>query len=223
MNKEEYWQKRRNKLSNNKYKAVHKLLKDWKQQNDIDERCVVHHRDDTEECRKYNEEHYELWGFNEDGTFEYGKYVLFMTNADHCSYHHKNKVSGHKGHYHTDEWKNMMSQRMTGRVITDEHRAKIGIANKGKVRSEEAREKNRAAHIGLRRSETTKSKMSAAHKNRKQTDEHRKNAHNARLGTSVLYAVYKENNGILKWNDFCHALKNGEITFEPQLISVFVK
>ena len=48
---------------------------------------MVHHRDDTEETRKYNDEHYELWGFNEDGTFEYGKYVLFVTQSEHNTIH----------------------------------------------------------------------------------------------------------------------------------------
>jgi hypothetical protein len=55
-------------------------------------RCVVHHRDDTEECRKYNEEHYERWGFNEDGTFEYGKYVIFMINTEHSAHHHTGAI-----------------------------------------------------------------------------------------------------------------------------------
>lgn len=220
MNKHE-WSRQQNKHSTHEYKTVHKLLRDWKQQNGITERCVVHHRDDNDEVKYYNGSHYELWGFNEDGTFEYGKYVVFMTLADHCSHHHKNAVSGYKGCNHTDEWRNMMSQRMAGRVITDEHRVKIGTSNKGKVRSEESKQKNRDAHIGVHLSETTKSKMSAAHKNRKQTDEHRKKVHNARLGTSILYTAYKDNGGTLKWNDFCHAVKNGEITFEMQPITVY--
>ena len=49
MNKSEY------------YKHVCVLLRQWKSDNNYDCKCVVHHRDDTEECRKYNQEHYELW------------------------------------------------------------------------------------------------------------------------------------------------------------------
>jgi len=44
---------------------------------------VIHHLRDTEEQRKYNDEHYELWGHNLDGTFEYGKYVVFVTKEEH--------------------------------------------------------------------------------------------------------------------------------------------
>ena len=66
---------------NEYHKYIHKLLNEWKLANSITERCVVHHRDDTEECCKYNEEHYELWGFNLDGTFEYGKYIALHNLA----------------------------------------------------------------------------------------------------------------------------------------------
>lgn len=48
---------------------------------------IIHHLRDTEEQRNYNDTHYEYWGFNEDGTFEYGKYVVFWTKEHHDSYH----------------------------------------------------------------------------------------------------------------------------------------
>lgn len=52
---------------------------------------VRHHLRDTEEQRKYNDEHYELWGFeiNEDGKehFEYGKYIIFLTREEHLQIH----------------------------------------------------------------------------------------------------------------------------------------
>jgi len=48
---------------------------------------VIHHLRDTEEQRKYNDEHYEYWGFNQDGTFEYGKYVIFVTEELHNKIH----------------------------------------------------------------------------------------------------------------------------------------
>lgn len=48
---------------------------------------IIHHLRDTEEQRKYNDEHYEYWGFNQDGTFEYGKYVVFWTKEHHDNYH----------------------------------------------------------------------------------------------------------------------------------------
>lgn len=48
---------------------------------------IIHHLRDTEEQRNYNDTHYEYWGFNEDGTFEYGKYVIFVTEEWHNNYH----------------------------------------------------------------------------------------------------------------------------------------
>jgi len=52
---------------------------------------VRHHLRDTEEQRKYNDEHYELWGFeiDENGNeyFEYGKYVIFVTKEEHTEIH----------------------------------------------------------------------------------------------------------------------------------------
>ena len=62
MNKKEYYQNSNSrKPYTHLYKYVQSLLKDWKANNNYVCKCVVHHRDDTEECRKYNEEHYELW------------------------------------------------------------------------------------------------------------------------------------------------------------------
>lgn len=48
---------------------------------------VIHHLRDTEEQRKYNDEHYEYFGLNQDGTFEYGKHVIFVTNKEHANIH----------------------------------------------------------------------------------------------------------------------------------------
>lgn len=52
---------------------------------------VRHHLRDTEEQRKYNDDHYELWGFeiDENGNehFEYGKYIIFVTEEWHSNYH----------------------------------------------------------------------------------------------------------------------------------------
>lgn len=188
MNKHE-WSKKHDRLSTVEYKKAHKLLNDWKRQNDITERCAVHHRDDTEETRQYNAKHYELWGFNEDGTFEYGKYVVFMTQAEHARYHNK------------------------GKVVSEETRIKMSTSKAGsnspwygKNLSEATRTKLSIAHLGKRHSEETLSKISAAHK-----------------GISALYNTYKNNGGILKWREFQKALKNGEITFEMQPITVYTK
>lgn len=76
----------------------------------------VHHLRDTEEQRKYNDEHYEFWGFNQDGTFEYGKYVIFVTKEEHLNIH-----------THSEESRAKMSasqkKRFRDNPVTDEQRA----------------------------------------------------------------------------------------------------
>ena len=131
---------------------ISKMLRDWKVANNIDCRCVVHHRDDTEETQKYNEAHYELWGFNEDGTFEYGKYVVFMTRAEHIRYHRTGKK-------YSEETREKMSVAQTGKKLSEETRAKMSAAKKGKRRSEETRKK-----IGINSGSRSLSKIYAQYK-----------------------------------------------------------
>ena len=82
---------------------------------------VIHHLRDTEEQRKYNDEHYELFGFEIDEYgnehFEYGKYVVFWTKEHHNSYHNS---------YHSQ---------------SDETKAKRANSNRGKKRSDETKAK----------------------------------------------------------------------------------
>ena len=191
MNREEYRKHRPQKP-----KVVIDNFKQWKRENNNTERCVVHHRDDTEETRKYNTEHYERWGCNEDGTFEYGKYVIFMTLSEHSYYHN------------------------AGKTVSEETRVKISAATQGE----------RNPMYGKHHSEETCAKMSAAKQGEKNPNygkrfdgEHRAKISAAIQSEKVLYVAYKNNGGILKWNDFRKALKNGEITFEVQPISVYTK
>lgn len=175
MNRQEYINSKISR-KNPEYKYVHKLLREWKIANNITENCVTHHRDDTEETRKYNEEHYELWGFDENGNFIEGKYVVFMTNSEHTSYHHK-------GMTHTEEVRQRLSKSHTGKILSEEHKRKISEGNKGIVR----------------------------------TNVHRDHYRSARQKFSALYTQYKENGGTLKWNDFCHAAKKGDIELNAKV------
>ena len=92
---------------NEHYKLVHKELTKWKNEHCITAKCIVHHRTDTEETRKYNNEHYERWGCNEDGSFEYGKYVTFMTQGQHNTEHFTN-------HVFSDAYRAKMSESTSG-------------------------------------------------------------------------------------------------------------
>lgn len=126
---------------------------------------IIHHLRDTEEQRKYNDEHYELWGFeiDENGNehFEYGKYVIFVTGEWHTNYHRlseetRKKLSiarlGNKNHFygrhHSDESKMKISisqknrfkhkvHPMYGKHHTAATKEKLRIANLGKTLSEE--------------------------------------------------------------------------------------
>lgn len=81
---DEGWAPRR---YDNASREIQKLLK----YNSDPNATTRHHLRDTEEQRKYNDEHYELWGFeiDENGNehFEYGKYVVFMTPEEHNTLH----------------------------------------------------------------------------------------------------------------------------------------
>ena len=171
------------------YKHVQELLRQWKIDNNYTCKCVVHHRNDTEECRKYNEEHYELWGHNLDGTFEYGKYVVFMTHAEHSSYHNKghNRSSGMNnpmyGKHHSDAAK----QKMSNHTVSHETRHKMSL-NHANV----AGENN--PFYGKTHSNETLSQIAE------------------RLATiSNTYSRYKEAGGQLKCKAFRHVIKVGEI------------
>ena len=132
---------------------------------------VRHHLSDTEEQRKYNDEHYEMWGFNLDGTFEYGKYIVFVTEEDHLKIHHlsedtRRKISESNKANYTDERRQRVSECMKKRYIEnpESHPTK-----------------------GKHHSDATKSKISESHKSENMSDEYRKN-----LSEGVKRSMTKE-------------------------------
>lgn len=199
MNSHEYYNSTI-RCKNYEYKQIQQLLNDWKAENNITERCVVHHRDDTEETRKYNEKHYERWGFNEDGTFEYGKYILFMIASDHIQYHHKGEKHPLYGKHHSEETKEKISTALSGtnigdknpnygKKLSDETKYKIHLANKGRRHSDEAKAKMSIVNKGKKVSNETKEKMSQIAKERMQI-------------ISDAYKKYKLEGGTLTWLEF---------------------
>jgi hypothetical protein len=152
---------------------------------------VIHHLRDTEEQRKYNDEHYELWGHNLDGTFEYGKYVTFVTEEWHSDYHK-----------HSEETRKKMSDSRKGEKCYwyGKHRdtttkEKLNIACKGKTsgknngmygkrHSDEAKEKLRNANLGKKHSDETKKKISESNK-LNYTDERRQSISAANKGKKL--------------------------------------
>lgn len=179
------------------HKKAQTMCRKWKQDNGITCTCVVHHRDDNDEVRAYNEAHYELWGFNEDGTFEYGKYVLFMTRSEHRTHHNLGKQNPSCTHPYSEERRKRISQRMSGE----------GNPMYGKPRSEYVKQRSREAHLGTTLTAECKKKIALNNKTKY---------------IKLLFDVYTQNGGRMKWQAFEHALKVGEITFELQPVSVFI-
>lgn len=156
---------------------------------------VRHHLRDTEEQRKYNDEHYELWGFeiDENGNehFEYGKYIIFVTDEEHLAIHHV-----------SEETRNKISQRlresppMKGKHHTEEAKQKISDAergeknhNYGKRLSEETRRKisenNARVWKGKHLPESVKKKLSNANKGRVLSEEHKKKISESEKGKVI--------------------------------------
>ena len=134
------------------------------------EAIVIHHLRDTEEQRKYNDEHYELWGHNLDGSFEYGKYVIFVTSEEHNEIHRCSEETRKK---RSETLKN--NPPMKGKHLTDEAKEKIRIAKTGKHHTSETIEKIKHNHshnrLGKHHTDETKQLLSEINTGRHHTDE----------------------------------------------------
>ena len=252
MNKEEYSRSDINR-KNIEYKQVHNLLKNWKIENNIpaDKRCVVHHRDDTEECRKYNNMYYERWGYNEDGSFEYGKYVVFMTLSEHARYHCTGEKNYNYGKHLSEETRQKMSEsrkgeknHFYGKHHSEETKKRISAANAGsnhpmygKHRTEETKKKLSIANLGSKNpmygkhmTDEAKAKISIATAGsnnpfygKQHSDEVKAKISKYQKAIYMLWNVYKSNNGTKSYREFRVAIKSGDIIFEMQPITVFTR
>ena len=153
----------------------------------------IHHLRDTEEQRKYNDEHYEMWGHNLDGTFEYGKYVVFWTHEHHAFYHDKvseeskqRRSAMLKALWQNEDFSNKVTKNRSGEFHwcygkhrSEETRLKISQSlsgekhpNYGKHLSDETKnkisEKNKghASRLGAKNSPEHNKKISEALKGR---------------------------------------------------------
>ena len=132
---------------------------------------VRHHLRDTEEQRKYNDEHYEMWGFNLDGTFEYGKYVIFVTKEEHTNIHS-----------HSEDTRRKISESNKANY-TNERRQRVSECMKKRYIENPERHPTKGKH----HSDATKSKISESHKSENMSDEYRKN-----LSEGVKRSMTKE-------------------------------
>lgn len=189
---------------------------------------MIHHLRDTEEQRKYNDEHYELWGFeiDKDGNehFEYNKYVIFVTKEEHreihgCSEETRKKISRSIRRYWTTEkraeWSNKMSgsgNNFYGKHHSKETLEKISGENNGmygRHLSEEARKAISEANKNKVVSEETRKKLSEASSGERngmygrkpKPGQWLKSVELQRLA-SIAYKEYKKSGGTTKWQDF---------------------
>lgn len=136
----------------------------------------IHHLRDTEEQRKYNDEHYELWGHNLDGTFEYGKYVIFVTKEEHskihaCSEETRKKISeANKGKHRTEESRKKMSESWTNK-----RKLLYGLSHSGKNNN----------FYGGKFSEIALAKMSKSSKERWEDAQYRSRMHAVLTGREM--------------------------------------
>ena len=119
---------------------------------------VIHHLRDTEEQRNYNDTYYEFWGFNQDGTFEYGKYVIFVTEEWHTDYHS-----------HSEETRKKISESNKANY-TDKRRRHISYCTKKRYKDNPSSHPTKGKH----HSDATKQKMSKSHMRENMSDEYRK-------------------------------------------------
>ena len=130
-----------------------------------------------------------------------------MTHREHAKYH---------GKFFSEQTRKKISDSTKGeknpfwgKKHTPETLEKLRIASTGKHHSPETIEKIRAANSGTNSHWYGKCHSEAARAKMK--------------GFSILWDVYKNNDGTKSYNEFKHAVKTGDIVFEMQLISVFIK
>lgn len=222
MNKNE-WYTKGTKRDFTFKRLVDKKLKQWRADNGITEACVIHHRDDNDEVKAYNEAHYERWGFDENNEFIEGKYVQFLTRTQHMSYHQSGDRNVMYGKNHTKEtlqkisdnnpWKGKHSNRL-GAHLTDEQKSHLSQINSGENNAMFG--KHHSAESRQKISDNLKGKMSGE-KNpfygKKHNEESLKKMQDYYKYCSEFYKTYKECGGELTWKQFISALKNDAVVW----------
>ena len=191
MNYHQYKEAEKNKVKGihywaNECRKIQKTL----EYNPDPKATVRHHLRDTEEQRKYNDEHYEYFGFNQDGSFEYGKYVIFVTEEEHHEIHKDSDETRHKkSEVNKLRWQDPLYRAHMSVAISDawsderkQQRsvAYLGEGNPfyGRHHSDETKEKHFIGEnnpmYGVSPSEETRKKISDANKNKIISEDTRK-------------------------------------------------
>lgn len=205
MNYNEYWKAVRSGLNIGQYDLKSREIQKSLKYNSNPNAVIRHHLRDTEEQRKYNDEHYELWGFeideNGEEHFEYGKYIIFVTNEEHLKIHHlseetRKKISiATKARWNSTDYRLAWSIKFSGennpnygKHFSSERRRKISESNK--ARWDEERRKlysikfsgENNPNYGKPVSNETKLKLSEAAKNQWRDKSFREKMINSHIG-----------------------------------------
>lgn len=204
------------------YNKSHREMKLFNKENKTS-KTEVHHLMNTPEQIEYNKAHYEMWGYNLDGTFEYGKYVIFVTRSEHARIHSTSEASNFKRResmkrrwmdpvyrdklnkiHASDEYRQRMSRSMSGE----------GNPNYGKKKSEytieklkrslqnpstiaKLRESSSKIWKGKRRSDEDRLKMSLAKIGKHLSEEHKKHISDANRGIHHIYKNEESRNKVV--------------------------
>lgn len=165
---------------------------------------VIHHLRDTEEQRKYNDEHYEMFGFeldeNGNEVFNYGRYVVFWTKEHHNEYHkcseetRKKRSESLKGIPRTDEWKLKLSESGKGKHnFTEEQRLQISKSVKEYYEQDGSREKTSiATREAMRRPEVRQHLIDSYKKKPPRSKESRQKSAEANRGKKLSEETKKK-------------------------------
>lgn len=192
MNFKEYWEAVHSGAKIREYDFKSREIQKSLKYNSDPNATVRHHLLDTPEQIEYNTNHYEMWGHNLDGTFEYGKYMIFVTKEEHHKIHktcvetkrrmrmsalrvwkdkdhcikmsklRKGKTPWNKGVPCSDEVKRKISLANSGRVIRDETKRKLSEAITNMWKNPNIRNKIINSLHGREVSEETRKKISEA-------------------------------------------------------------
>lgn len=120
MNMKEYWKAVNSGANVREYDLKSRKIQKSLKYNPDPNATVRHHLMDTPEQREYNDKYYELWGHNLDGTFEYGKYMIFVTKEEHSKIHALSDVTRQRiseantGKKHSEKTKQLLSELHSG-------------------------------------------------------------------------------------------------------------
>lgn len=188
-----------------------------------------HHLFNTPEQIEYNNTHYEMWGFNEDGTFEYGKYIIFVTPEEHGQIHGVSEITKQRirdslpdrrgennpmyGKHTSDLQKQHVREAWLGKHHTDETKDKISETKKsnphpyrGKHLSEEHRKKISETEKGKQLTDEQKKKIGDANRGKVRSEEYKNKMRDTKKKQCQMYSIaykeYKSNGGELNWYQF---------------------